>query len=238
MNGRSAPTERPAAGGLRALLAPRCIACAHAAGNPLCAACATDFFAADVRRCRQCALRLPLGTATEVCAECLRAPPQFDTTAALADYRPPVSGMVLALKYGHRLELARVFGRLLATRLRRDDVADALLAPVPLAFERQAERGFNQAQQIARSLAGALRLSLHADLLLRTRHTPAQESLTRDARRRNLRGAFAVHREVAGRTVAVIDDVMTSGGTLGEIARVLKAAGAARVINLIVARTP
>lgn len=223
--------------GWRALLAPRCIACAQAPGEPLCAGCAADFFAADARRCRHCALRLPAATAADACADCLRAPPQFDATVALADYAPPVSGMVLALKYGHRLELARVFGRLLAARLRREELADVLLAPVPLAFERLSERGFNQAREIGRALAGALRLPLHADLLLRTRHTPAQESLKRDERRRNVRGVFAVRGAVAGRTVVVIDDVMTSGGTLDEIARVLKAAGAMRVLNLIVART-
>ncbi|MFN7570887.1 MAG: phosphoribosyltransferase family protein [Betaproteobacteria bacterium] len=221
----------------RALLAPRCIACALAPGRPLCAGCAGDFFGAGERRCRHCALRLPAATAAEVCADCLRAPPQFDATVALADYAPPVSGMVLALKYGHRLELARALGRLLAARLHRDELAAALLVPVPLAFERQAERGFNQAREIGRALAAALGIRLHPELLLRTRHTPAQESLKRDERRRNLRGAFAVRGEVAGRTVAVIDDVMTSGGTLEEIARVLKAAGAARVVNLIVART-
>jgi ComF family protein len=238
MNDPPAPTARPSAHGLRAGLAPRCIVCTLAPGAPLCVHCTADFFAADARRCRVCALRLPLASAAELCAECLRAPRHFDATVALADYAPPVAGMVLALKYGHRLELARVFGRLLASRLRRDDYADALLAPVPLAFERQAERGFNQAREIGRALAGALRLPPHPEPLLRTRHTPAQESLKREERRRNLRGAFAVRDAVAGRTVAVIDDVMTSGGTLDEIARTLKAAGAARVVNLIVARTP
>jgi ComF family protein len=226
-----------APGGLAVLWTVRCPVCGAARGAPLCRGCAEDFFPATRRRCRQCALRLPPQTTAERCAGCLKQAPHFDATYALADYAPPVSGMLLALKYGHRLELARLLGRLLAARLPAAELTPAQLAPVPLAYERQAERGFNQALEIGRALAGALKLPLSPALLLRTRHTPPQEALKRDERRRNVRGAFAVQGEVAGKTIALIDDVMTTGGTLDEIARVLKAAGAARVVNLIVART-
>jgi ComF family protein len=110
--------------------------------------------------------------------------------------------------------------------------------PVPLAFERHAERGFNQALEIARRLARALTVPLDADALLRVRHAAPQHLLALAERRRNVRGAFTVRADVRGRHMLVVDDVMTSGATLEEIASVLKKAGAARVTNLVVARTP
>jgi ComF family protein len=160
----------------------------------------------------------------------------------LADYAAPIDGLVIALKFGHRLEVAHTLGLLLGRLIDRSAPADAVLAVVPLAFERQRERGFNQALEVARVAAAACARPLLPHALLRTRHRPAQEGLTRDARRRNVRGAFNVAREaepqVAQRCVVVIDDVMTSGSTLDEVARVLKRAGAARIVNAVAARTP
>lgn len=172
------------------------------------------------------------------CGGCLREPPHFDTTVALGDYTPPVDGMVVALKAGGRLALANVFGALLARRAARLEVTRGLLAPVPLAFERHAQRGFNQATEIARRVARTLALPLDAALLLRVRDARPQHLLERAERRRNVRGAFAVRGDVRGRHVVVVDDVMTTGSTLDEVAMVLKQAGATRVTNLVVARTP
>jgi ComF family protein len=221
------------------IAASRCAACGLFDGDPLCAGCIDDYFARDVARCRCCAMRLP-STVSDLCANCLRRPPAFDATCVCADYEAPASGMVLALKNGGRLALARVFGRLLAERVA--DAADraldgALFVPVPLAFERQRERGFNQSHEIGRAFARARGVRLSAGVLVRTRHAPPQHLLDLDARRRNLRGAFAVRTPVQGRHIAVIDDVMTTGSTLEEIAKVLKRAGCARVTNLVIART-
>lgn len=225
-----------AAESLRRLVAPRCAVCDLHAGDPLCAGCARDYFDATAARCPACALRVPMAGCR--CGHCLRAPPHFDATVALADYAPPVDRMVAALKFNGRLPLADVFGRLLARAaapmLREIDA----LCAVPLAFERQAERGFNQAHEIARRIARDSRRPLRADLLLRTRHTAAQMQLPQDERRRNVRGAFAARANVAGLRVAVVDDVMTTGATLDEVAAALKRAGAASVLNLVVARTP
>jgi ComF family protein len=226
---------------LRRLLAPRCLLCGTTAGDPLCAGCADDYLPIDAHRCRACALRL--GPAPgDLCGRCLRDPPAFDATLALADYVAPVDGLIVALKFGHRLEVAQALGTLLGRRIAQVAPADALLAVVPLAFERQRERGFNQALEIARAASAACGRPLLPHALLRIRHRPAQENLTLDERRRNVRGAFAVARDaesqVAARTLIVIDDVMTSGSTLAETARVLKRAGAACVINAVAARTP
>jgi ComF family protein len=235
---RTAAVFRTFASVLRRGFAHRCAVCGIVPGAPVCAGCADDFFPAGLPRCALCALRLAQTGDAILCGRCLREPPRYDATFALADYAPPVDGMVIALKFRHRLELARVFGELLAERLGDRLPRDALLAPVPLAFERHAERGFNQAREIARTVARRLALPLEADALVRLKHGAPQEALTRDARRRNVRGAFAARADVRGRTVVVVDDVMTSGATLDEVATVLKHAGAARVLNLVVARTP
>ncbi len=226
-----------ARGALRSLLASRCAVCDLAPGDPLCAGCARDYFATEARRCCVCALRLPPAVAAMRCGGCLRSAPHFDATIALSDYAPPVDRMIAALKFDGRLPLARAFGTLLAAAaadLLRETCA---ICPVPLAFERLSERGFNQAHEIARRVAACCGRPLRADILLRTRHTAAQMELSLAERRRNVRGAFVARGDLAGRIV-VIDDVMTTGSTLDEIAAALKRAGAAQVANLVVARTP
>jgi len=215
-------------------LAPRCIACALYPGAPLCSGCEHDFFPSDAVRCRRCALRL-ISPVAEQCGACLTEPPQFDSTATLADYAPPVSGMVAALKFSARLDLADAFARLLTAReTQRPDMVIA----VPLSFERERERGFNQSLEIGRVYARLTGAPLAERALLKVRHTAPQQSLARDARRSNVRNAYSVTGEIRDRIVAIVDDVMTTGSTLDEIARVLKRAGAAQVINRVVARTP
>lgn len=218
---------------LARLLPPaRCAVCALAAGDPICSACEDDYFPWSKPRCTRCALPLP-AQSEAICGRCLSDPPHFDATTALADYAPPVAGMVMALKFSARLDLAQVFGRMLARRI---PPSAAATVAVPLAYERAAERGFNQSQLIARAFCAA-RATQPLNVLQRTRHAPPQQSLKFEARRKNVRGAFAANGSV-GAGVFVVDDVMTTGSTLDEIARVLKQAGATHVHNLVVARTP
>ncbi len=223
---------------LRRLLAPRCVVCDLEDGDPLCPGCARDYFAGDVPRCAACALRLPMARSEDRCGNCLRSPPRFDGTVVLADYAPPVDRMITALKFGGRLTLADAFGSLLARAAQQVLRDTDAICPVPLAFERQSERGFNQAQEIARRVAAVCRRPLRTDILLRTRHTSAQMDLALAERRRNVRGAFVARGDLAGMRLVVVDDVMTTGATLDEVAAALKRAGAARVTNLVVARTP
>lgn len=214
-------------------LHPPCAVCSLAPG-PLCSACEADFFPAQRTRCTVCAI--PLDGGDNVCGRCCSSPPRFEGATALADYAPPVAGMVAALKFRAHLELAPLFGDMLARR--HAPGARSLVVPVPLSFERLSERGFNQSLQIARAYCRSSGARLHADAVRRIRHSPPQQTLALDARRRNIRGAFAAAGDLAGREVLVVDDVMTSGSTMDEIARVLLAAGATRVHALVVARTP
>ncbi len=181
------------------------------------------------------------------CAVCAQEPPAFDRTLALADYAPPFDRLLQDLKFRAHLPLAAAFGDLLAhaaqqqlTCAPKPDKPEIVLLPVPLSRERLAERGFNQAQEIARPLARALHLKITTDICARVRHTEAQASLPASERQVNMRGAFAVlqRQAVAGKAFWVVDDVMTTGHTLAALAACLKRHGAAHVTNLVIARTP
>jgi len=220
-----------------------CLLCS-APGTTLCAACRRDAIACGPG-CRLCAAPLPAASRGVVCGRCLRHRPAFDATVAAALFRPPYDQLVRGLKYGAQLHHAPTLAALLARRVRgcsgERGIADVLL-PVPLSRERLAQRGFNQSIEIARPLARALGLPLDTTTVLRLHDTAPQASLRFEARRTNMRGAFviALGREdgLRGRRVALVDDVMTTGATLDALARVVKRAGAAQVVNLVAARTP
>jgi len=206
-----------------------CFLCRGAAREVLCAECAAELPRLPEAVCPRCALASPAGA---VCGRCLAEPPHFDATVAALWYRFPADALVQALKFRGELALAGVLARLLSRKI--DHVVDHVV-PVPLSSLRLRERGYNQAAEIARRL-GKGRVEL--ELCERTRDGPPQLELPPAERRRNVRGAFRVRRSVAGARVAVVDDVMTTGATLDEIARALKAAGAAQVVNWVLARTP
>ncbi|WP_166454812.1 ComF family protein [Duganella aquatilis] len=239
---------------LHRLLPGACALCGGDSYHALCAGCAAQFFgpAAAIARCHVCANPLDghalpardaarQGTAL-LCGVCQAHPPAFDRTLVAADYAMPVDQLVLQLKFGHRLALAPLCARLLRDSVlsQPDFTLPALLCPVPLGPRRLAERGYNQALEIARPLASSLGIALHAQLAVRLRETAAQSSIAPDRRQQNIAGAFAVPDAalVAGRHIGVVDDVMTSGRTLNELAATLKRHGAARVSNLVFARTP
>ncbi|MGE5794017.1 MAG: ComF family protein [Bacteroidota bacterium] len=216
----------------RSVFGQECVLCAAASGERLlCEACTADLpQVADA--CPRCAGPSPGGA---TCGACTTRPPSFDATLAPWRYEFPVDRLVLALKFGRRLALAEAFGAALAERAagRRVDA----LVPMPLGRARLAERGFNQALEIARHLARLTGIALAPAIAHRVRDTAPQTGLPHDERAANVRGAFACDADGAGRTFAVIDDVMTTGASLEELARTLKHAGAARVENWVVART-
>jgi ComF family protein len=182
------------------------------------------------------------GSGSAICGACIASPPAFDATVAAVDYAAPLDQLVLQLKFGARLALAPWFAQLLrdAVLARASMALPDLLCPVPLGDRRLVERGFNQALEIARPLAASLGVALHPKLAERTLETTAQSGVTPAERANNVRGAFSVADpdRVAGRHVGLVDDVMTSGHTLDELAASFKRFGAARVTNFVFARTP
>ena len=207
-----------------------CALCGARCGPELlCEACAASLPELP-EHCPRCALPSPQGS---LCGSCLAAPPHFDETTALWLYEFPCDRLVQALKYRAWLGLASFFAQRLALRAPR---AADLLVPMPLHPERLAQRGFNQALEIARSLAARTGAALEARAARRVQNTVPQTELPYEERAKNIHGAFAGRVDLHGKTVAVVDDVMTTGATVNELARVLKHAGADRVHILVVAR--
>lgn len=169
-----------------------------------------------------------------------RGSPESGRVFAALSYEYPVDRLVTAAKFHRRRECARALGELLATALRSHQGATLpdLLVAVPLHRRRLGERGFNQAEDIAHEVSNALRIPQDVRLCLRERATAEQSGLSAAARRRNLRGAFRVTRDVCGATIAVIDDVITTGSTAATLVRALAAAGAAEVVVWAAAQTP
>ncbi len=215
---------------VRAALPQDCLLCGAWSGDaPLCSPCFGELPPLPPA-CPVCAMPSPRGA---VCGACMNDPPRFDATVAAWRYAYPVDLLVHSLKFHGRLALAALFARALAGRVAHADV----VIPMPLHPARLAERGFNQAAEIARRLAVLKRSTLLSGGARRIRHTLPQAGLALPQRQRNVRGAFACDRSLAGARVAVVDDVMTTGATLDELAKALKRAGAARVENWVVART-
>jgi len=208
-----------------------CLLCGEESGPELlCAACAAEL-PALAEHCPQCALPSRAGA---VCGSCLDRPPHYDRTLALWRYEFPCDQLVQALKYRARLALAGFFARSLASRpLPEVD----LVVPMPLHPKRLAERGFNQALEIARGVARHLGRPIEPRGVLRVKDTLPQTKLPYEERAKNVRGAFLCKLDLSGASVAVVDDVMTTGATLNELARALKRAGATRVENFVIART-
>lgn len=222
-------------------LPTRCAVCRQWGALRVCTQC-VERFAAPRPRCRTCAVAVPDG-ATQ-CGDCLRDAPPFAATVAAIDYAFPWADLVAAFKFAQGLDRADALADLLATAVLRDDDAASvdLLVPVPLAGPRLAERGYNQAWELARRVARRLRRPARADLLQRWVDTPHVADLPRATRALAVRAAFGVTpadaTRLRGRRIALVDDVMTTGATAAEATRALLAAGAAEVRLWVLARTP
>jgi len=225
----------------RALLPPVCVLCGGVGQNDsfdLCRDCAAEL-PVNAHSCVQCAEQLGSHhTSDLVCGACLRRPPRYRSTHCAYRYGYPVDHLVRALKYHGRIAYARVLGELLAKSLlgERQSPWPQWVLPVPLAESRYRERGFNQASELGTQLARHLAIPLRADLLVRTRDTREQAGLDRVGRRKNVRNAFALSAPLGAKHVAIVDDVVTTGSTVNEVARVLKRAGAKHIEVWAVAR--
>ncbi|CAJ0684469.1 MAG: ComF family protein [Ralstonia sp.] len=228
--------------GLRHLLPCACALCGAVQGGLVCSGCIGDLAPQlHRRRCIQCAIALESRHTARHCHACLAGAPDFDATVVIADYDWPLDHLVTGLKFRAQLPLAAWLAGQLGSALAAapGDLPDVLL-PVPLSPARLHSRGYNQAWEIARRLAHQLNIPAHVNALHRVRDNPAQATLDRAERLTNLLGAFVVAEpaRIVGHHIGVVDDVMTTGTTLGEIATQLKRAGASRVTNVVALRTP
>ena len=205
-----------------------CTLCGRAACGPydLCQGCLGDLSRND-HCCRCCGI--PLEAEGLVCGPCSRKPPPFEHSIIPFRYAPPLDHLLQQLKFHRRLHLAPLLGELLADAVRREgEELPELLRPVPMNRSRIRERGYNQALDLARILSRSLSIPLDWRCCQRVRNTPAQTTLKRNERHRNLRGAFVVKGRLPHH-VAIVDDVVTTGATVTEFARTLKRAGVRKV---------
>ncbi|MGD9616874.1 MAG: ComF family protein [Alphaproteobacteria bacterium] len=235
------PLHRIGRAVIDSVLPPCCLGCSITVDEPdaLCATCwnAMNFFAAPW--CAVCGLPFahPMGEGA-VCGACAGRKPHWDRARAVMRYDKHSRALVLSLKHGDRTHLARSLGRWMWRA--GSEVLDGadLLVPVPLHWTRLFARRYNQATLLAHAIHAAGGPPVAPDWLGRRRRTPSQGRLGPLARARNVRGAFMLHRgrSIAGKRLVIIDDVMTTGATADECARVLRRAGAGWIGVLTLAR--
>lgn len=214
-----------------------CLLCGAASGSKrsLCDGCLADL-AINRNACPGCATPLPEG-ATGLCGACQKRRPSFDAAYAPFLYQPPLDRLLLDLKFNNRLAHAPLLGSLMAKQhLESGGPLPELLLPVPLHSNRLKQRGYNQALELARTLGGKLGIAVDSRSCCRVRATASQSQLTARERGRNIRNAFELVTPLSVAHVAIVDDVMTTGSTVAELARVLKRAGVKRVEVWVCAR--
>lgn len=223
--------------GLLNALPSQCQVCRSWPTQTVCEACVSRF-AQLQPRCRTCALPLPAGVPR--CGACLKDLPPLDLCLAAVPYDFPWAGLIADFKFHEQPGLARALALLLRSTPWVEpalEAADQVL-PMPLSRERLQSRGFNQALVLARQLAPE---KTKAQTLLRIKDTPPQRTLKRTERLSSVKDAFAVEplraSQIKGAKLVLVDDVMTSGASLFAAARVLRAAGAAHITGLVIART-
>ncbi|MGZ8227166.1 MAG: ComF family protein [Methylococcaceae bacterium] len=220
------------------LFPPICILCGNSGLDNLdiCHSCCKHLPVSN-RRCYQCAqiLESPSGHAV-LCGRCLSKPPAFDQTFAPFIHQGAIRHLITSLKFSGNYKNARLLGMLLAEHLELSTPRPDSVLPVPLHKTRYRERGFNQSIEIARTVSKQLQVPLNLDSCRRHRDTPHQTELTAKQRRDNMKNAFSVVKSINADHVAIIDDVMTTGSTVNELAAVLKKAGVRRVDIWVCAR--
>lgn len=217
---------------MRSALPQHCLLCDAASdATILCNACYAELPWLPAARCPQCARPTFDGS---VCGACLAHPPRVDRVSAALAYAYPLAELIKNFKYCGNLALAPLLAGALAERI--TERADVII-PMPLATQRLSERGFNQAVEIARVISRLTGAPLARHACRRVRDTTPQALLPWSERAKNIRRAFVCDIDLTGKRVAVVDDVMTTGATLNELARNLRKAGAAEIYGWVVART-
>jgi ComF family protein len=227
-------------GAIRLVYPDQCVGCGALVdgAHGLCPACWAETPFVRGLACDACGQPL-MGDRADgaaICDDCLALSRPWDKGRAALLYQGNARRMILRLKHGDRTDLARPAARWLAES-GRDVLTDgALLVPVPVHWTRLFTRRYNQAAELARALSGLSGLDCAPDALVRTRRTPLQDGLGIEARFANTAGAIRATRPLDGRDIVLIDDVMTSGATLGAATDACHEAGARRVSVLVLAR--
>jgi len=198
-----------------------------------CGACDAALPHFDAPHCPVCALPSPAG---EVCGHCLQIPPLFTRTTAAFGYSFPLDKLIHAMKYGEQLALAHALAEKLTLRIDKNALPDCVI-PMPLHPAKLRERGFNQSLLLAATAARKLNIELLANACQRVRDTPPQSALPWKERKKNVRNAFRCDMDLAGKRVALVDDVLTTGASLNALAEAVQKRGAVEISAWVIART-
>lgn len=196
----------------------------------ICTHCLHDLPKSPGLRCPQCGLK----TNGQICGSCLKNKPHYDNTHALYAYTYPVDAIIRHYKYNHALHLSQTLGSLLQEKIVDFDI-DTII-PMPLHPERLKERGFNQSLELAKVIVKQRNISIDSASCSRIKNTPPQASLDLKDRTKNVKDAFSCKSRFDGMHIGLIDDVLTTGASLNELAKTLKKSGASRISCYVLAR--
>jgi ComF family protein len=214
------------------LFPPSCIFCSKKPESfiDLCNACQKGLLALDTQ-CIYCAQALEIqATKQQICGRCQKAPPAFDTVYAPHQHQGEVRYLINQLKFEKSYKNSRLLGLLLSEFLLTEKVLlPDIIIPVPLHSERYRQRGYNQTLEIAKVTSKELHIPIDYKSCIRIQNTPHQISLSLKQRHQNIKGAFTVKQPMVAKHIAILDDVMTTGATANELAKMLKSAGAKQV---------
>jgi len=221
------------------LLPPRCILCGHPGvdSQDICCACYDDLVK-NQDCCDQCGYSFDAAYKTnQRCGQCLKSPPAFDKTYAPFIYQYTLRYLITQLKFHRQYKNARLLGYILATQLKSVARKPEIIIPVPLHPIRYKERGFNQSFEIAKTVSKLLDIPIDHRSCLRQRNTRHQIDLPAKQRHDNIKQAFSLKKPIIAKHIAILDDVMTTGSTVNELARLLKKSGIAQIDIWVCGRT-
>ncbi|MEE4253871.1 MAG: ComF family protein [Desulfuromusa sp.] len=225
---------------LRQLFPPACPLCSHTFSSEetevFCSACMAGFKALPEAYCPVCALPFAgVSNSSHLCSRCTLHPPSYEKVYTVGLYEQSLRYAIHQFKFNRKVSLDRSLGVLLEQAVDRNLSVD-LIVPIPLSRQRLQQRSYNQALLLAREFAKIRQLSLASNLLVKVRDTESQQGLSAVQRGRNLQGAFKLRGEVPGRTVLLVDDVMTTGTTVEACSQILLAGGAKAVYVAVIGR--
>lgn len=222
---------------LASLLPQQCILCASSTHTEkgLCQACIADLPLIK-RPCQHCGM--PLTKTNLICGKCITNPPPYSQLIAPFLYKNPLDHIVSALKFHNKLTYTELLGTLVAAELpKRIQHMPEIIIPVPLHKGRLKERGYNQALEIAKPISRLLQIPIDYRSCMRHKLTQAQTGLTIGERKLNIKNAFQIQRDFSAKSVAIFDDVVTTGSTANELCNVLKSYGVKHIQIWCCART-
>lgn len=234
--------------GLKSLVyPPHCLVCSnHSTADPsgpgVCPPCRAAIVSNRPPFCRKCSRYLGAHIEQTYCKECRNAKPSFDFAWSACLYEDPLKELIHRFKYGQKTQLRRLFAEAMISFIKEyglDTEQFDMIVPVPLSSTRSRERGYNQAQLLAQELAREFSIPLVQNYLRRVRHTHPQSFLDEKQRWTNIKGAFTIRKlkNLRRKNILLVDDLLTTGATASEAARVLKDAGAGTVGVLTLAIT-